>query len=318
MAARNLVSDLEREVKKCAAELALTKTALAEQTTTTEVIQQELKEFRDTARKDVSELKRQIDHKDSSMRELQEKLLELTAQNTRDRAELDALRKLRSEIVTLTSRLEEAQAAVAEASRRLLESERQANDARRKGEALEREKRELEGAFETATTDGKRSSADAVSAKRILDALRGEKAATDELLAESDAACKRAKTEISSLRKELLEANAASVTRLLELEDNFERGKLEIASLSKKLADSTAAVNGLREELENVDARHKVLSLSYPSNLTLLSSHRLLFHLFLPSVITTGGNHFPSEAPICQCQQREATRGLCAHTQRTS
>ena len=258
MAARNLVSDLERDLKKCAADLALTKVALADQLTTTEAIQQELKEFRDTAKKDVSEWKRQADKKDSSVRELQEKIVELTSQNTRDRAELDALRKLRSEMVTLTSRLEEVQAAAAEANRRLVETERQANDARRKGEALEREKRELESAFETAATDGKRASADATSAKRILDALRGEKAATDELLTESEAACKRAKTEVSALKKELLEANAASVTRLLDLEDAFERGKLEIASLSKKLADSTTAVNGLREDLEAADAHHKV------------------------------------------------------------
>lgn len=264
--ARNLVSDLERDLKKTAADSALTKATLAEQVTTTETIQQELKELRDTARKDASEWKRQSDQKDSSMRDLQEKVTELTSQNTRDRAEIDALRKVRSEMVTLTSRLEEVQAAAAEANRRLVESERQANDARRKGEALEREKRDLESAFETTASDGKRSSADAISAKKILDALRGEKAATDELLVESETACKRAKTEISALKKELLEANAASVTRLLDLEDAFERGKLEIASLSKKLADSTTAVNGLREDLEAAEAHHKVVFISNQSD----------------------------------------------------
>ena len=250
------VLSVEREWKKATAELATAKASFFDQLALTETARQEFQSYREMTRKEVADVKTLLDNKEGHLLLAESKIDSLVVQSQRDRDEIDALRKLHPEMAALTRQLEEAQSEQSKALNRVLDQEKQVADTRRKSEDLSREKRELEEALDCAAAEIKRLVLVELSLRKQVDTISADKAATEGLLSECEDALNRAKNEIVGLKKDLLDANTTSQSRIHEIEDAFERARAEASTLTKKLSETSSTLASVQGELEASFAAH--------------------------------------------------------------
>ena len=122
---------------------------------------------------------------------------------------------------------------------------------------LSREKRELEQALDCAAAEIKRLVLVELSLRKQVDTISADKAATEGLLSECEDALKRSKNAIVGLKKDLLDENTTSQSRIHEIEDAFERARAEAATLTKKLSETSSTLASLQGELEASHAAHQ-------------------------------------------------------------
>ena len=201
-------------------------------------------------RKEIADVKTLLDHKEGHLLLAESKIDTVVVQSQRDRDEIDALRKLHPEMAALTRQLDEAQSEQTKALSRVLDQEKLVADARRKSEDLSREKRELEEALDCAAAEIKRLVLVELALRKQVDTISADKAATEGLLSECEDALKRTKSEIVALKKDLLDTNTTSQSRIHEIEDAFERARAEANTLTKKLSETSSTLSSVEGELE--------------------------------------------------------------------